>query len=149
MGSQQEQDPDPTYFTCTLGEAQIFNSKTPHQYETINDFIEYHYHHNPDLPAFCFPEVLDKPPQDGDPSCGEFSFAFLILNWANRTDFDSPTPKALGKESAKANPVYSKPLGSVFRKKLIEQSFQGPHVRICRICQKTFVLPEASERPGR
>ena len=32
---------DTTYFTCTLGQAAGLNARSPHEFETITQFIDY------------------------------------------------------------------------------------------------------------
>jgi hypothetical protein len=55
MGPYNEDLPDLNYFTCTLDEAAELNSRKPHQYETINEFIDFQALHNGTLPAVAFP----------------------------------------------------------------------------------------------
>lgn len=53
--------PNLNYFTCTLGQAVEVNSARPHEFETINDFLDVQASRYPDLPAVGFP----RPGADG------------------------------------------------------------------------------------
>ena len=42
------------YFVCTLGQASEINEKGPHEFTTINEFIDFQAEHYPDSPAVGF-----------------------------------------------------------------------------------------------
>ena len=48
------------YFVCTLGQAAALNTKTPHSFKTVNDFIDLQAREHPNSPALGFP----IPPKD-------------------------------------------------------------------------------------
>ena len=51
---------DTTYFTCTLGQAAGLNDKSPHEFKTVTEFIDYQAQAYPKAPAIGFP----IPPKD-------------------------------------------------------------------------------------
>ncbi|KAL8796509.1 MAG: hypothetical protein Q9195_001183 [Heterodermia aff. obscurata] len=51
MDCHQEQNVETNYFACTLGQAQSLNSKRPHAFRTVNDFIDQQNEKIPHLPA--------------------------------------------------------------------------------------------------
>ena len=48
-------DAELNYFVCTLGQAAELNTKNPHKFKTINDFLALQAHDYPDEPAVGFP----------------------------------------------------------------------------------------------
>lgn len=50
---------DLNYFVCTLGQAVKINQRNPHQYSTINEFIDHQAHNIPDRLAVAFPVPKD------------------------------------------------------------------------------------------
>lgn len=46
---------DLNYFVCTLGQAVEVNKKDPHQFKTINEFLDYQARVAPDRLAVGFP----------------------------------------------------------------------------------------------
>lgn len=49
------------YFVCTLDEAAIYNTKDPHPFATVNDFVDYQSNRIPHQPAVAFPIPSQDP----------------------------------------------------------------------------------------
>jgi acyl-CoA synthetase (AMP-forming)/AMP-acid ligase II len=50
-----------TYFTCTLGQAAVWNKEHPHAFETVNRLIDEQAEKFPDTPAVNFPNIGHEP----------------------------------------------------------------------------------------
>lgn len=52
----------PTYFTCTLGQAAEFNKVNPHDFNTINEFVDRQAQAYEDHAAVAFPVPSENAP---------------------------------------------------------------------------------------
>ena len=70
---QSNQELDLNYFVCTLGQAAALNARNPHQWKTINSFIDFQAQRFPDSHAVGFPVPPDG--ADGDSEWGFLTYS--------------------------------------------------------------------------
>jgi thioester reductase-like protein len=88
---------DPTYFTCTLGQAaELGNQQSQNN---VNDFVEAQAKANPDRPAVGFPAPSTKDPK-GDWTYQSYTFSEILTGSVNTAkQLLSENPETLSKRS--------------------------------------------------
>lgn len=71
---------DPTYFTCTLGQAAALGNQQSQNH--VNDFIDAQAKANPDRPAVGFPSLAGKDPK-GEWTCQTYNFSQILAGSVN------------------------------------------------------------------
>lgn len=58
--TENNSNDETNYFVCTLGEAAVYNAKCPHQFTTVNEFVDHQSTRIPNQPAVVFPIPSQK-----------------------------------------------------------------------------------------